>query len=412
MKPGFKVTELGLVPEDWDVKRLSDIVSTPITDGPHLTPVFRSDGVPFLSVNNLVDNRLDLTSLRFISRDDHEVFARKCRPQRGDILFGKAASVGQVALIETDIELNIWSPLALIRVGHNASPRFVHIALQTRDVHKQIALLTNASSQGNIGMSDIGRIVVPVPGVAEQAAIETAISDVDELLRGLDHLITKKLELKRAAIQQLLTGKTRLAGFNGAWEEKRLGELGVFLQGSGVKKDEARSGELPCIRYGEIYTHHDDYIKAFNSWISRAVADTATALHYGDILFAGSGETRSEIGKCVAFVDHLEAYAGGDIIILRPTGCHSLFLGYLLNTPILASEKARRGQGDAVAHISASALASIRVLLPNVDEQAAIAAVLFDMDAELLALERRHEKTRAIRQAMMQELLTGRARLI
>jgi len=263
-------------------------------------------------------------------------------------------------------------------------------------------------------MNDVmKRVQIPLPSSRqEQDAIATALSDVDALLSGLDRLIAKKRDLKQAAMQQLLTGQTRLPGFHGEWEVKRLGELGRFLKGSGVKKDEARAGDLPCIRYGEIYTQHNDYVRSFNSWISREVAERATLLQRGDVLFAGSGETKEEIGKCVAFVDDVEAYAGGDIVILRPTRANSLFLGYFLNAPTVASQKASRGQGDAVVHISASALGSITVSLPSLDEQAAIAAVLSDMDAELAALEARRAKTRDLKQAMMQELLTGRTRLV
>ena len=101
---------------------------------------------------------------------------------------------------------------------------------------------------------------------------------MDGLLGGLDRLIAKKRDLKQSAMQQLLTGKTRLPGFDGKWEVKRLGDLGHFLKGSGVKKDKTRSGNLPCIRYGEIYTYHNDHIKSFNSWISPEVARTATML--------------------------------------------------------------------------------------------------------------------------------------
>jgi type I restriction enzyme S subunit len=213
-------------------------------------------------------------------------------------------------------------------------------------------------------------------------------------------------------MQELLPGKRRLPGFEGEWEVKRLGDLGAFLKGSGVRKEEARSGELPCIRYGEIYTHHDDYIRSFNSWISRDVAATATLLRRGDILFAGSGETKEDIGKCVAFVDDGETYAGGDIVILRPTGVDSFFLGYLLNMPSVASQKASRGQGDAVVHISASALTSINLSLPDPAEQTDIAAVLGEMDSELAVLEQRLAKTRALKQGMSQELLTGKTRLV
>ncbi len=128
--------------------------------------------------------------------------------------------------------------------------------------------------------------------------------------------------------------------------------------------------------------------------------------------FAGSGETKEEIGKCIAFVDKLEAYAGGDIVILRPRGFDSLFLGYALNTANVIRQKASRGQGDAVVHISAVALAQIEVRVPDATEQTAIATLLSDMDAELAALEAKLAKARDLKQGMMQELLTGRIRLV
>jgi type I restriction enzyme S subunit len=272
--------------------------------------------------------------------------------------------------------------------------------------------VAKGGAQPNLSVSEISghRFCVPA-SLPEQRAIAEALSDVDGLLGGLDRLIAKKRDLKQAAMQQLLTGQTRLPGFHGEWEVKTLGELGRFLKGSGVTKDQTRSGTLACVRYGELYTRHNDVVRDFQSWISHEVAATAVRLKQGDILFAGSGETKEEIGKCAAFVSDIEAYAGGDIVILRPDYSDSVFLGYYLNTNTIACQKASRGQGDAVVHISSSALASVRCQMPKPAEQTAIATILSDMDAELTALEQRREKTRALKQAMMQELLTGRTRL-
>jgi type I restriction enzyme S subunit len=169
---------------------------------------------------------------------------------------------------------------------------------------------------------------------------------------------------------------------------------------------------LPCVRYGELYTHHHDWIKRHYSWVSQEVASAAQRLRKGDVLFAGSGETKGEIGKCASFLADCEAYAGGDIVILRPQGVDSLFLGYLCNTPAIATQKSSMGQGDAVVHISALSLAAIEISVPTIPEQTAIASVLSDMDAEIAALERRRDKTKLLKQAMMQELLTGRTRLV
>mgnify|MGYP001164644583 CR=1 FL=1 len=195
------------------------------------------------------------------------------------------------------------------------------------------------------------------------------------------------------------------------WEVKSLGSFGDFSKGRGIRKDEAQSGDLPCVRYGEIYTHHNDIIRECNSRISQSVAKTAKVLKHGDVLFAGSGETKEEIGKAVAFVSFDEAYAGGDIIIFSPHNSSSEFLGYLLNAPYVTRQKASKGQGDAIVHISANALASIILSVPPLSEQRAIATALSDVDALLDGLDRLIAKKRNIKQAAMQQLLTGKTRL-
>jgi len=270
----------------------------------------------------------------------------------------------------------------------------------------------DVGAKAGMNLTTIRKIQLALPPASEQRKIAEALSDADGLLRALEALIAKKRAIKHATMQQLLTGKTRLPGFSGKWETKRLGELGHFLKGSGVPRDNAQSGSLACVRYGEIYTTHNDFIRKFHSWISVEVAASATRLVRGDVLFAGSGETKEEIGKCVAFVDDREAYAGGDIVILRPRGTDSVFLGYALNTSEVNRQKASLGQGDAVVHISAAALARVHLPMPQLEEQTAIATVLSDMDTEIAALERRRDKTRGIKQGMMQQLLTGRVRLV
>jgi type I restriction enzyme S subunit len=279
-------------------------------------------------------------------------------------------------------------------------------------IHRLRQVIAAGNDQLNLNTGRIASIAVPFPKETEQYAIAEALSDMDALMGALDRLIAKKRDLKQAAMQQLLTSQTRLPGFHGEWQMKRLGDVGTFLKGSGVKKDQAQSGDLPCIRYGEIYTHHTDYIRSYNSWISPEIAATATRLRQGDLLFAGSGETKEEIGKCVAFIDDRAAFAGGDIVILRLRDAHPMFMGYYCNTPHVNAQKASKGQGDAVVHISATALSSVAITIPSFPEQTAIAAVLSDMDAELAALEQRRDKTRDLKQAMMQELLTGKTRLV
>ena len=195
------------------------------------------------------------------------------------------------------------------------------------------------------------------------------------------------------------------------WQEVRLGDLGTFSKGAGIKKDQVLSEGFPCIRYGQIYTDHDSWVKKINTFVSKEVAHLSRQLQKGEILFAGSGETKAEIGKCVAFIGDGHTVAGGDIVILTPARDDSKFLGYALNAPYVAAQKMSRAQGDAVVHISASSLSSVILLLPPLKEQMAIAEALSDVDALIDSLEELLIKKQKIKTGVMQELLTGHTRL-
>jgi type I restriction enzyme S subunit len=359
---------------------------------------------------------INVASLKRVVVTKEEI--QKYRLSRNDILIGNASvkrdGIGYANRFDGASEDVIFAKYAY-RASNLRSvlPLYLHHILRADFCRQWIVANSQTGTLTNLNKTAAKAIPIAVPRtISEQHAIASALSDMDALVDGLDRLIAKWRDLKVAAMQQLLTGQTRLPGFLGKWEVKRLGDLGVFIKGSGVRKDESRSGDIPCIRYGEIYTHHHDCIRSFNSWISPEVARTATRLRQGDLLFAGSGETKADIGKCVAFVHECEAYAGGDIVILRPLGADPTFMGYYCNTSLINAQKASKGQGDAVVHISAAALGSISIKLPALAEQTAIAIVLSDMDAELAALNARRDKARALKQGMMQELLTGRTRLV
>ena len=409
VRPGYKQTEVGVIPEDWNVKRLGELGEALI--GLTYKPSnVRKHGILVLRSSNIQNDVLAFDDNVFVDTDIPERI--KVRP--GDVLVcvrnGSRNLIGKATLLdERTVGMTFGAFMAVYRspIGKLTSYLFQSEILK-RQINEHLGATIN-----QITNKSLNSFRVPVSPIDdERHAIATTLSDVDALLDTLDRLIAKKRDLKQAAIQQLLTGQTRLPGFHGEWEVKRLGDVGMFLKGSGVKKDEAKSGGLPCIRYGEIYTHHNDYIRTFKSWISPDVAATATRLRQGDLLFTGSGETKEEIGKCVAFVNDYEAFAGGDIVILRVANADAMFMGYYCNTAPINAQKASMGQGDAVVHISAAALSRIEVTVPSVPEQTTIADVFSDMDAELAALEARRDKTRDLKQAMMQELLTGKTRLV
>ncbi len=408
LKPGYRQTEVGVIPEDWEVKTLGDVGECLI--GLTYNPSnVKEHGLLVLRSSNISNGRLVLEDNVFVDVD----VPKRIRAQKGDILIcvrnGSRDLIGKCALIDEQVTGETFGAfMSVFRTPHSD---YVFYQFQSelvkRQIHENIGATIN-----QITNKDLNSFKIPIPPLPEQHAIAAALSDVDALLAKLDALIIKKREVKQAAMQQLLTGKQRLPGFSGEWEVKRLGDVGTFSKGRGIRKDEVASGGLPCIRYGEIYTRHNDYIKVFHSFIPRRVANQSQRLRRGDLLFAGSGETAEEIGKCVAFLSDEETYAGGDIVIFTPSGQDSMYLGYLMNHSSISYQKARMGQGDAVVHISAANLAQLELRLPRPEEQTAIAAVLSDMDAEITALETRRDKTRALKQGMMQELLTGRIRLL
>ena len=413
--PGYKRTEVGVIPEDWKCVTIDKIAQ--VKGGKRLPAGYALTDVPtthpYIRVADMRPGGVDLAEIKYVP-DGAFPTIQNYRIYESDIFISVAGTLGIVGVIPPQLNGANLTENADRLTDLQCDRDYLKYWLMSSPIQKAIDAIRTVGAQPKLALGRIAKFTIAIPSKrVEQRAIATALSDVDALITALDKLIAKKRAIKTAAMQQLLTGKTRLPGFSGEWETKRLGELGVFLKGSNVNRDEAQSGPNPCIRYGELYTVHNEVIREFTSWISRETAEKATKIKKGDVLFAGSGETKEEIGKCASFLGDFEAYAGGDIVILRPTSdVDSIYLGYALNAPAIARQKAARGQGDAVVHISARALSDIVLKLPPVEEQTAIAQVLSDMDAEIAALEARRDKTRAIKQGMMQQLLTGRVRLV
>ncbi len=349
VRPGYKRTEAGVIPEEWEVTQIiaaADFLNSrrrPVKDADRAK---MKGEYPYYGAAGIVDYVNDFIfdeELVLIGEDGENILSRN---------LPVAFRISGKAWVNN--HAHVLKPKAHVDTA------YFTMACAELD----LAAHNSGTAQPKITKATCERLLIALPPLPEQQAIAEALGDADALIEALEVLIAKKRDLKQGAMQDLLTGHRRLPGFQGEWVETKLGGLGSFAKGSGVKKDEASSGSLPCVRYGELYTHHTDIIRRFNSHISPEVAKGALRLRAGDLLFAGSGETKEEIGKCAALVDDVEAYAGGDIIVLRPSGSSAEFLGYYLNMPDVRRQKASKGQGDAVVHISSRALASIDLKLP------------------------------------------------
>lgn len=328
----------------------------------------------------------------------------------GTILLCSRATIGEMSIAASEMATNQGFKNLICK--KDVDNEFLYYALfPLRNKMLELAIGTTFLEISKSALQSI-EVIIPAD-IIEQTAIAGALSDVDSLISSLQKLIEKKNAIKQGAMQELLTGKKRLPGFDEEWRTYKLGELGSFDKGCGISRAESNTGNFPAVRYGELYTKHTDYVKQYYSCISGDVAQTAKRVTFGDILFAASGETKEEIGVCAAIVDRRDIFAGGDIVVFTPTTeINPIFFGTLLNMPFVQKQKSERGQGDAVVHIHADSLSEIIISMPEKNEQEAIATVIKDFNDEIEQLERKLAKYQQIKQGMMQELLTGRIRLV
>jgi type I restriction enzyme, S subunit len=263
------------------------------------------------------------------------------------------------------------------------------------------------------------QIALPVK-VTEQSAIATVLSDIDALIEHLEKLIAKKKAIKQGAMQQLLTGKTRLPGFSGEWEVKKLGEIFQFLNtANNSRSDLSENGDIKYIHYGDMHMKWRSFLDCFSDelpLIQRDKVRNVPFLEDGDVVMADASEDYEGIGISVEVKNATgqRVVAGLHTFLLR--GDKEVladgFKGYLQYIPALKDSLRKAATGISVYGISKNNVRNISFCLPEITEQIAIAAILSDLDAEITAIEQRSDKTRVLKQGMMQELLTGKTRLV
>jgi type I restriction enzyme, S subunit len=302
--------------------------------------------------------------------------------------------------------------------GPQLDNHFLYYWLQAEK--SEFERIANGNTIKTIGLPHFKALQIPLPPPSEQRAIATALSDLDALICSLDQLIAKNRDLKRAAMQLLLTGKQRLPGFQGEWEVWTFGELFRFLNtANNPRADLSPFGDFGYIHYGDIHMASPSFLDCADAdlpLIDEAKVASIPRVEDGDLVMADASEDYSGIGKCVEVrnVSGRRIVAGLHTFLLRSNKelLADGFKGYLQFIPSVKTSLVKLATGISVYGISKSNVNSLEVLLPPVEEQRAITAVLSDMDAEIAALEQRRDKTRAIKQGMMQELLTGRTRLV
>ena len=283
-------------------------------------------------------------------------------------------------------------------------------------VHKNILPHLANGTRHKLNKTDMYKIVISLPiDTAEQQAIARALSDVDDLLGGLDALIAKKQDVKRAAMQQLLSGNTRLAGFGGEWEGNEVRNIGFLYGGlTGKTKGDFGQGRARYVTFLSILedtilnAKHTDYVHV-------APGEAQNAVLKGDLLFNGTSETPDDLAMGAVMgveIEHLylNSFCFG-LRIRDKRQYDPLFLAYLFRSPTGRTNLKALAQGATRYNLSKGQFLKLHLSVPSLSEQQAIAHILSDMDAEIAALESQRDKMLNIKQGMMQQLLSGKVRL-
>lgn len=407
--PGYKRTDAGVIPKDWSVKVLGEVLTKRRLGGNYQNGNVPS-GPPLMKMGNLDRGSFNTSKIEFIPSEEHIEEQHKLR--YGDVLFNTRNTlelVGKVAIWRNELPVAYYNS-NLMRLEFNrdsvVSNQYANYALNTEgSIERLGALATGTTSVAAIYTRDLLGLPFIVPPPAEQRAIAAALSDADAAIESLDRLIAKKRAIKQATMQQLLTGQTRLPGFTGEWETKRLGDVGKIVTGGTPPTLQKRfwGGTHPWVTPTDISSN-------------REISESPRRLTEEGLKLIGELPPDTVLVTCIASI-------GKNVILQKRGGCNqqinaiipdqahcSEFIYYLIENN--KSRLIERAGTTATSILSKANFATLEFTFPSIKEQTAIATVLSDMDTEIEALERRRDKARQIKQGMMQQLLTGRVRLV
>lgn len=410
---GYKQTEAGVIPDDWEANTIGQVASF---SGGAQPPRSTFKFVPEPGYIRLIQIR-DYKSSANETYIPEAMAKKRCTAQ--DIMIGRYGPPIFQILKGIEGAYNV----ALIKATPNflIDQNYFFNVLKQDNLFQLIdSLSRRTSGQTGIEMPALKAFPIPLPPLPEQRIIASTLADMDALLDSVGKLLTKKRQMKQAAMQELLTGRKRLEGFGGEWEEVQLAKIATFLNnGVNSRAELTEYGSVKYLHYGDIHKAISVFVDATSAALPYLPSEKADRLHRlrdGDLVLADASEDVAGVGKAVEVknVDGVDFVAGLHTIAIRfaDSSLAKGFIGYLQFMPSFQNHLRSMAAGTKVYAIAAKHVASAALLLPSLPEQRAIAVILSDMEAEIDALEERLAKTRDLKQGMMQELLTGRTRLV
>ncbi len=437
---GYKVTEIGVIPEDWEVHEIEDIADVlsgkRIPKGRTLTENITP--YPYITVSDMGAGSVNLENIRFVPEDVYPLI-KKYRIFVDDIYISVAGTLGLTGTIPKQLNGANLTENADRLVNIKCDKNYLLYILSSPLIQKRIDEVKTLGAQPKLALTRIRKFCVAIPKTkSEQTAIATVLSDTDALIESLEKLIAKKKAIKQGAMQQLLTGKKRLPGFSGnkmvsdkiIKKDYKQTEIGVIPSDWVVKKLanvaslKARIGwqGLTTAEYkdsGEYYLiTGTDFKNGFIDWESchyiekvRYNQDKNIQIKEHDVLVTKDGT----IGK-VALINRISkpATLNSGVFVIRPFKNEFFpeYFYYLLLSEVFYKFLVQLSAGSTINHLYQKDFVNFSFQAPsNITEQTAIATVLSDMDAEIEKLEQKLDKYRQIKTGMMQKLLIGKIRL-
>ena len=410
IQSGYKQTEVGVIPEEWDVKRLGEIAYVTKLAGFEYSQYFNSykDGGDIIVIRgtNITNNRLDLSDVRTIPRSTSNKLPRS-RLFANDLVFAYVGTIGPVYLIEKNDRYHLGPNTCKIRAENLTVPRYLYFYFTSWLINKEIFEQTSIGAQPSLSMSKIRKFKIAVPNtIEEQCAIAQVLSDTDALIESLEKLIEKKENIKQGAMQELLSGKRRLPEFETTqknykqteagiipedWNFDKIENLTTITTGAKNTQDRVDEGQYPFFVRSQKVERIGTY-----SFDGEAVLTAGDGVGTGKVFHYVNGkfDFHQRVYKLSNFDDRLYGY---------------FFYLYFKNN-FLKRVMAMTAK-SSVDSVRMEMIADMFVPLPEKKEQTVIAQVLSDMESEIEALEQEKNKYKQLKLGMMQQLLTGRIRL-
>lgn len=382
VKKGYKQTEIGVIPEDWEVKPLKVVA-----------PLQRGFDLPYSSIKDGI--------YPVVFSNGIGAYHSSYMVKGPGVVMGRSGTIGKIHYVKSDYwphNTTLW-----VTDFHNNDPLFASYLFKTIPWN----LYNSGSGVPTLNRNDVHDYLVAIPSPKEQTEIAAILSDVDTLINSLKRQIVKKKAIKQGAMQELLAGKRRLPGFAGEWEKTVLGTVSSFCTGGtpSKKREDWWNGDIPWISSSDLT---EDAITSvnINRYISKdAVEHSATRICPKDAVLVVS---RVGVGKVA--VAPCELCTSQDFTTIVPHRHNPHFLAYML-IPVM-KELAMQAQGTSIKGVTVEDIQKIIMPTPTIDEQNQIVDILANMDSEIEALEQKLEKYSQVKQGMMQQLLTGKIRLV